>query len=62
MVDYELREIEFDRKEIEDEQRMLQLQNECEQLEQPSGKLDALLSSSSTNSSSPQSTQGNSKA
>jgi len=32
VVDYELREIEFDRKEIEYKQRMQQLQNESEQL------------------------------
>lgn len=32
VVDYEMREIEFDRKEIEHKLRMQQLQNESEQL------------------------------
>ena len=55
VVDYELREIEFDRREIEFKQRM-------KQLDELDSKLDALLCSSSTNSSPHQSTPENSEA
>ena len=55
VVDYELREIEFDRKEIEYKQRM-------KRLDEFDSKLDALLCSSSTNSSPHQSTSDNSEA
>ena len=73
VVDYELREIEFDRREqqqrIEDqqrqiahEQRMKQLKNEIERLDELNSKIDTLFSSSSTNSSPPQNTPDNSEA
>ena len=68
VVDYELREIEFDRKDIEYEQRMQQLQSETEQLRSENArlaelnsKIDALLFSSSTSSTPPQTTQDNSE-
>jgi hypothetical protein len=76
VVDYELREIEFDQREIEfkrreiefekrkiaHEQRMKQLESEIAQLDELNSKIDALLFSSSTNSSPHQSTPDNSEA
>ena len=73
VVDYELREIEFDRKEIEYKQRMQQLKIEehqrqiaheqrMKQLDELDSKLDALLCSSSTSSPPPLSTPDNSEA
>ena len=55
VVDYELREIEFEKRRIAHEQRM-------KQLEELDSKLDALLCSSSTSSTPPQSTPDNSEA
>jgi hypothetical protein len=60
VVDYELREIEFEKRRIEHEQRMQQLKSEIERLDELNSKIDALLFSSSTNSTPPQSTPGNS--
>ena len=53
VVDYELREIEYKR-------RMQQLESEIERLDELNSKIDALLFSSSTNSTPPQNTPGNS--
>ena len=50
VVDYELREIEFDRREIVHEQRMRQLKSEIERLDELNSKIDVLLFSSSTSS------------
>ena len=68
VVDYELREIEFDRREIEfenrkidHEQRMRHLESEIERLDELNSKIDALLFSSSTSSTPPQTTQDNSE-
>jgi hypothetical protein len=60
VVDYELREIEFEKRRIEHEQRMQQLKSEIERLDELNSKIDALLFSSSTNSTPPQNTPGNS--
>jgi hypothetical protein len=68
VVDYELREIEFDRNECEfenrkiaHEQRMSQLESEIERLDEFNSKIDALLFSSSTSSPPPQNTPSNSE-
>jgi hypothetical protein len=72
VVDYELREIEFDRREqqlrIEDhrrqtahEQRMKQIESEIARLDELNSKIDTLFSSSSTNSSPHQNTPDNSE-
>ena len=61
VVDYELREIEFDRREIVHEQRMRQLKSEIERLDELNSKIDALLFSSSTSSPPPQNTPNNSE-
>ena len=68
VVDYELREIEFDRSEreyekrkIEHEQRMKQLKSENERLAELNSKLDAILFSSDTSSTPPPSTPGESE-
>ena len=75
VVDYELREIEYKRREIEyeqsereyekrkiaHEQRMRQLRSEIERLDALNSKLDALLFSSSTNSTPPLSTPSESE-
>ncbi len=68
VVDYELREIEFDRNErefenrkIAHEQRMSQLESEIERLDEFNSKIDALLFSSSTSSPPPQNTPSNSE-
>ena len=53
VVDYELREIAY-------KQRMKQLESEIERLDELNSKIDALLFSSSTNSTPPQNTTGNS--
>ena len=53
VVDYELREIAY-------KQRMQQLESEIERLDELNSKIDALLFSSSTNSTPPQNTPGNS--
>ena len=50
VVDYELREIEFDRREIAHEQRMRQLRKENTRLAELNAKLSAILCSSATNS------------
>ena len=73
VVDYELREIEFDRREqqlrieehrrqIAHEQRMRQLESEIARLDELNSKIDTLVSSSSTNSTPPQNTPDNSEA
>ena len=51
IVDYELREIEFENRRIAHEQRMKQLKNENEQLAELNAKLGAILFSSDTSSS-----------
>ena len=63
VVDYELREIEYEQSEreyekrkIAHEQRMRQLRSEIERLDALNSKVDALLFSSSTNSTPPLST------
>ena len=68
VVDYELREIEFDRSEQEfekrkivHEQRMRQLESEIERLDELNSKIDVLLFSSSTSSPPPQNTPNNSE-
>ena len=68
VVDYELREIEFDRSEQEfekrkivHEQRMRQLKSENERLAEFNSKIDVLLFSSSTSSPPPQNTPNNSE-
>jgi len=50
VVDYELREIEFDRREIAHVQRMRQLRKENTRLAELNAKLSAILCSSATNS------------
>ena len=73
VVDYELREIEFDRREqqlrieehrrqIAHEQRMRQLESEIERLDELNSKIDTLFSSSSTSSTPHQNTPDNSEA
>ena len=73
VVDYELREIEFDRREqqlrieehrrqIAHEQRMRQLESEIARLDELNSKIDTLFSSSSTSSIPPQNTPDNSEA
>ena len=61
VVDYELREIEFEKRKIDHEQRMRQLRSEIERLDALNSKVDALLFSSSTNSTPPPSTPGESE-
>ena len=61
VVDYELREIELDRREIVHEQRMRQLRSEIERLDELNSKIDVLLFSSSTSSPPPQNTPNNSE-
>ena len=68
VVDYELREIEFDRSEhefekrkIAHEHRMRQLESEIERLDEFNSKIDVLLFSSSTSSTPPPSTPGESE-
>jgi len=75
VVDYELREIEFNRREIaheqsereyekrkiEHEQRMKQLKSENERLAELNSKLDAILFSSDTSSTPPNATPGESE-
>jgi hypothetical protein len=61
VVDYELREIEFERSEREYEQRMKQLKSEIARLNVLNSKIAALLSNSSTSSIPPQSTPGSSE-
>jgi hypothetical protein len=51
VVDYELREIEFEKRKIAHEQRMKQLRSENERLAELNAKLSAILSSSATSSS-----------
>jgi hypothetical protein len=53
VVGYELREIAY-------KQRMKQIESEIERLDELNSKIDALLFSSSTNSTPPQNTPGNS--
>jgi predicted Zn-dependent peptidase len=62
VVDYELREIEFDQREIEYEKRRIAHEQKMRQLDELDSKLDALLCSSSTSSTPPQSTPDNSEA
>ena len=50
VVDYELREIEFERRKIAHEQRMKQLRSENARLAELNSKLDAIVFSSATNS------------
>ena len=68
VVDYELREIEYEQSEreyekrkIAHEQRMRQLRSEIERLYALNSKVDALLFSSSTNSTPPLSTPSESE-
>ena len=68
VVDYELREIEYEQSEreyekrkIAHEQRIRQLRSEIERLDALNSKVDALLFSSSTNSTPPPSTPGESE-
>jgi hypothetical protein len=61
VVDYELREIEFDRRQIVHEQRMRQLKSEIERLDELNSKIDVLLFSSDTSSTPPPSTPGESE-
>ena len=61
VVDYELREIEFKKRKIEHERRMKQLKSEIERLDELNSKIDALLFSSSTNSTPPQITPSSSE-
>ena len=61
VVDYELREIEFEKRKIAHEQRMRQLKSEIERLDELNSKIDALLFSSSTSSIPPQSTSNSSE-
>jgi len=61
VVDYELREIEFEKRKIDHEQRMRRLKSEIERLDEFNSKIDALLFSSSTSSPPPQNTSSNSK-
>lgn len=61
VVDYELREIEFERSEREYEQRMKQLKSEIARLNALNSKIDALLFNSSTSSIPPQSMPGSSE-
>ena len=51
VVDYELREIEFEKRKIAHEQRMKQLKSENARLAELNAKISAILSSSATNSS-----------
>ena len=69
VVDYELREFEFDRREIEYKQREIEFEKrriaheqKMRQLDELDSKLDALLCSSSTSSTPPLSTPDNSEA
>ena len=62
VVDYELREIEFEKRRIAHEQRMKQLKSEIARLDELNSKIDTLVSSSSTNSTPPQNTPDNSEA
>ena len=73
VVDYELREIaheqrmqqlqiEEQQRQIAHEQRMKQLESEIAQLDELNSRIDALLFNSSTSSSPPPNTQGNSEA
>ena len=51
VVDYELREIEFEKRKIAHEQRMKQLKSENARLAELNAKISAILSSSATSSS-----------
>ena len=62
VVDYELREIEYKQREIEFEKRRIAHEQKMRQLDELDSKLDALLCSSSTSSTPPQSTPDNSEA
>ena len=73
VVDYELREIEYEQRmqqlqkeseqlKIEDEQSSIAHEQKMRQLDELDSKLDALLCSSSTSSTPPQSTPDNSEA
>jgi hypothetical protein len=61
VVDYELREIEFEKRKIAHERRMRRLKSEIERLDEFNSKIDALLFSSSTSSPPPQNTPNNSE-
>ena len=75
VVDYELREIEYkqrkiefewsereyERRKIAHEQRMKQIKSEIERLDEVNSKIDALLFSSSANSTPPQITPNSSE-
>ena len=58
VVDYELRDNEFAMRKIAHEQRMKQLKSENARIAELNSKLDAILFSSDTRSTSPRSTQG----
>ena len=62
VVDYELREIEFEKRRIAHEQRMKELESDIARLNELNSKIDTLFSSSSTNSSPHQNIPNNSEA
>ena len=62
VVDYELREIEFEKRRIAHEQRMKELEIDIARLNELNSKIDTLFSSCSTNLSPHQNTPNNSEA
>ena len=62
VVDYELREIEFEKRRIAHEQRMKELESDIARLNELNSKIDTLFSSCSTNLSPHQNTPNNSEA
>ena len=62
VVDYELREIEFEKRRIAHEQRMKELERDIARINELNSKIDTLFSSCSTNLSPHQNTPNNSEA
>ena len=62
VVDYELREIEFEKRRIAHEQRMKELEIDIARLNELNSKIDTLFSSSSINSTPTQNTPNSSEA
>ena len=62
VVDYELREIEFEKRRIAHEQRMKELESDIARLNELNSKIDTLFSSSSINSTPTQNTPNSSEA
>ena len=62
VVDYELREIEFEKRRIAHEQRMKELESDIARLNELNSKIDTLFSSSSINLSPQQNTPNTSEA